>query len=127
MARKTGQYDNLNASDLARITRDRGLDKPQVITLREWADWLEAQDHPTTVASVKDVEIIEDEMDSENVDNGRIGDYSDMSNTKLRKLAKERGITLHERTEIIDALQAADGFTEDEQQQMDNAFDGEAS
>src|SRR4051794_23559048 len=37
-------YANMTASDLARITRERGLDKPNVITLSEWADFLEADD-----------------------------------------------------------------------------------
>lgn len=37
-------YAKMTASDLARITRERGLEKPDVITLSEWADFLEADD-----------------------------------------------------------------------------------
>lgn len=37
-------YANMKAHDLARITRERGLEKPNVITLSEWADFLEADD-----------------------------------------------------------------------------------
>lgn len=37
-------YASMTASDLARITRERGLDKPPVVTLSEWADVLEADD-----------------------------------------------------------------------------------
>lgn len=45
MAKKPASlYDNMTASDLARITRERKLEKPNVITLREWADFLEADD-----------------------------------------------------------------------------------
>lgn len=43
MKRKSA-YASMNASDLARITRERGLEKPNVITLSEWADFLEADD-----------------------------------------------------------------------------------
>ena len=43
MARKS-LYHGMKAHDLARITRERGLDKPNVITLSEWADYLEADD-----------------------------------------------------------------------------------
>lgn len=37
-------YAKMTASDLARVTRERGLEKPNVITLSEWADFLEADD-----------------------------------------------------------------------------------
>lgn len=37
-------YTNMTASDLARVTRERGLEKPNVKTLSEWADFLEADD-----------------------------------------------------------------------------------
>lgn len=43
MKRKS-RYANMNASDLARITSERGLEKPKVITLSEWADFLDADD-----------------------------------------------------------------------------------
>ncbi len=93
--------------------------------MASWAERLAVAMGVSSVpVPVEDVVIIEDEMDTSNDDTS---DYNTLNNAKLRKLAKERGIALHDRTEIIDALQAADGFTEDEQQQMDNAFDGEAS
>jgi hypothetical protein len=37
-------YATMTTSDLVRITRERGLKKPDVITLSEWADFLEADD-----------------------------------------------------------------------------------
>ena len=43
MARKRTKYDHMTASDLARETRALGLEKPDVLTLREWADWLDEQ------------------------------------------------------------------------------------
>lgn len=42
--KKRSAYNNMTASDLARITRERGLEKPNVRTLSEWADVLEADD-----------------------------------------------------------------------------------
>lgn len=42
--KRTSRYATMTASDLARETRERGLEKPNVITLSEWADWLEADD-----------------------------------------------------------------------------------
>lgn len=42
--KRTSRYAAMTASDLARETRERGLEKPNVITLSEWADWLEADD-----------------------------------------------------------------------------------
>ncbi len=44
-------YDSMTASDLARITRERGLNKPDVITLRDWANFLEADDAKRTQQS----------------------------------------------------------------------------
>lgn len=44
MKKRTSIYASMTASDLARITRERGLDKPDVITLSEWANFLEADD-----------------------------------------------------------------------------------
>jgi hypothetical protein len=43
MARKS-IYHAMKAHDLARVTRERGMDKPKVITLSEWADFLDADD-----------------------------------------------------------------------------------
>lgn len=42
--KRQSRYATMTASDLARETRERGLDKPNVITLSEWADFLEADD-----------------------------------------------------------------------------------
>lgn len=43
MRREPTEYDNMTASDLGRETRALGLEKPNVVTLREWADWLAEQ------------------------------------------------------------------------------------
>jgi hypothetical protein len=43
MARKS-IYHSMKAHDLARVTRERGLDKPKVLSLSEWADFLDADD-----------------------------------------------------------------------------------
>lgn len=37
-------YANMTVSDLARLTRERKLDKSGVVTLSDWADLLEADD-----------------------------------------------------------------------------------
>lgn len=42
--KKRSVYDSMTASDLGRVTRDRGLEKPAVTSLSEWAGWLEADD-----------------------------------------------------------------------------------
>jgi hypothetical protein len=42
--KRRSAYANMTASDLARVTRERGLEKPPVHSLSEWEDWLEAQD-----------------------------------------------------------------------------------
>lgn len=70
MKRKS-QYANMNASDLARITRERGLKKPKVITLSEWADFLEADDakrekqaQTVEAADMPDAEIEPEDEDS---------------------------------------------------------------
>jgi hypothetical protein len=116
MARKRTIYDNMNAGDLARITRERGLQKPDVLHIVEWADWLAEQDAKQDASKAPTENVAAQTSES--------NDYGSMSNRDLRALAKERGITLHDRTEIIDALQAADGMTEDQQAAQDN---GEAS
>lgn len=46
-------YANMTASDLARVSRERGLEKPNVITLSEWADFLEADDARTQAKQAK--------------------------------------------------------------------------
>jgi hypothetical protein len=43
MARKS-IYHSMKAHDLGRITRERKLDKPKVLSLSEWADFLDADD-----------------------------------------------------------------------------------
>lgn len=40
--KKRGLYSHYTAAELAQETRRRGLEKPDVLTLREWADWLES-------------------------------------------------------------------------------------
>lgn len=42
--KRQSAYANMKAGDLARITRERGLKKPDVITRSEWADFLEKDD-----------------------------------------------------------------------------------
>ncbi len=67
-------------------------------------------------APVEEVEIVEDEID--NSDDGT-SDYSQYTNKQLRTMAEERGINaapLRNKAELIDALEAADGLTEDEQE-----------
>ncbi len=55
-------YAKMTASDLARITRDRGLEKPGVKTLSEWADFLEADDiNRQSASSSPEFEIVEAE------------------------------------------------------------------
>jgi hypothetical protein len=98
--------------------------------LASWAERLAVAMGVSSVpVVVEEVEIVEDEIDTDTDTGG--SKYSDMSNRQLRRLADERGINtapLRSKAELIDALQAADGFTEDEQQQMDEALDnGEAS
>jgi hypothetical protein len=43
MKRKSA-YTNMKTHELARITRERGLEKPKVNTRSEWADFLDADD-----------------------------------------------------------------------------------
>lgn len=76
---------------------------------------IDASTAPTEKVVTQDVEMAEDEQSFDTSSDDSSSDYSTLSNTKLRKLAKERGIALHDRGEIIDALEAADGLTEDEQ------------
>lgn len=94
------------------------------------ASWAERLAVAMGVSSVP--EVVEPEPDVEDTNEPEVAGsetiaYADMSNNKLRKLAKQRGISLHDRDEIIDALQAADGFTEDEQAQMDAMGDDGAA
>ncbi len=61
---------------------------------------------------VDDVEVIEEESDNSS------GDYSSFSAKELRAEADARGINtapLRSKVELIDALEAADGLTEDDQ------------
>jgi hypothetical protein len=46
-------YATMTTSDLVRITRERGLKKPDVITLSEWADFLEADDKRRALKPLK--------------------------------------------------------------------------
>lgn len=41
---KRSAYHSMKAHELARVTRERGLEKPKVITLSEWADFLDKDD-----------------------------------------------------------------------------------
>lgn len=43
MKRKSA-YSTMKTHELARITRERGLKKPDVMSRSEWADFLEADD-----------------------------------------------------------------------------------
>jgi hypothetical protein len=69
--KRTSQYANMTASDLARITRERGLEKPNVITLSEWADFLEANDAKREKAAQTKDSVRADDADTEPVDNTR--------------------------------------------------------
>jgi hypothetical protein len=66
MKRKSA-YSSMTASDLARITRERGLEKPNVLTRSEWADFLEADD----AKQLKDSQAAESvDVDTDTSDDG---------------------------------------------------------
>lgn len=109
MRKQPGKYDKLSAGDLGRLTRERGLAKPDVLDIGEWARWLEAQDAAQSQPKPETAE--EENYSGES-------DYSTLSAKELRAEAETRGIdtkALRTKTELIDALEAADGMTEDEQ------------
>jgi hypothetical protein len=59
------KYHAMSAGELARITRERGLDKPEVITRSEWADFLAADDaKPVKVSRAVDTDADRDSEDA---------------------------------------------------------------
>lgn len=126
--RRAGKYDNYTASDLARETRARGLEKPNVITLREWADWLEAHDkaaeaetpEPTAWGDTPQPNahlIPPVNTTAEIAPEVRRAALESMSVRELREDAEQRG--LNRKDELIDAIEAAQGVSEAEQAQAD--------
>jgi hypothetical protein len=69
--KRTSQYANMTASDLARVTRERGLEKPNVITLSEWADFLEADDAKREKAAQAKESVRADDADTEPVNSAQ--------------------------------------------------------
>lgn len=95
-----------------------------------WAERLAVAMGVSSVV-VEEAEPVESEVTEDDAAvNSDGGAYDGMTKRQLRALANERGIPnegLNNVAELKDALQAADGFTEDEQSQMDAMGDsGEA-
>lgn len=117
MAKKQASiYENMNASDLARITRERKLEKPNVITLREWADFLQADDaaRRNPVSATSAAETAPTVSDP----------YGGMSADEAVAEASRRGMKTSSRTskrEAVDYLLASDGVSEDSQAALDDA------
>lgn len=90
MAKRT-QYSNMSTSDLARLTRERGLVKPEgLMDVGEWADWLAQQDKPVMGEPVTDAEAAalppaEVEVASP---------YAAMPRAELVPLAEQRGVVV---------------------------------
>jgi len=137
--KRTSKYANMNAHDLAEETRNRGLEKPDVLTISDWANWLEEQDkaegNPDQyVRARKEGETAEPEAPARESWQGDVpdssgGSYSGYTVKELRALAKERNVDLsglNDRASIIDALQASDGMTEDQQAAQDSEGDNGA-
>lgn len=72
-------YAKMNISELSRITRERGLDKPRVRTRSEWADFLDkddakraAQPQPKAAADTRDTPVddirAQDDMATPDID-----------------------------------------------------------
>lgn len=88
------------------VTQSKGRDPmfDQAKLLETFANWMDAY-----------IAEIMPETQEERVD---AGNYGEFSNKELRAIADERGIdarALRSKAELIDALEAADGLTEDEQ------------
>lgn len=118
MAKRTSKYANMNAGDLARETRAKGLQKPNVLTLSEWADWLEDDDkrRQSVGEPVSDADAARQPF-------AEIApDYDAMSKAEAVKRAQEAGMPVTAKTskvEAVDWLLAAAGVSEDEQAAMD--------
>lgn len=116
--KKRSIYSNMTASDLARITRERGLEKPNVITLSEWADFLEDEDkkRQNPDAGTDTAFGFEETAPSHE-------DFEAMTVKQLKAALAERDgdlTGLNTRAELIDALEASWGITEDEQQNAES-------
>lgn len=126
MAYKPSKYGHLTASDLARITRERGLEKPDVITLREWADWLEEWEKAASKATAEAVP----ETTASKSGVPTYDTLNAMTVKKLKAALAERGGNLsglNTKPELIDALLASYGVSESEQAaEMDGSFEDEA-
>jgi uncharacterized protein (DUF2147 family) len=75
-------YHSMKAHDLARVTRERNLDKPKVITLSEWADFLDADD---AKRAMKATDANRDTEDSSAQDIKDIGEKAVSTTTKKGK------------------------------------------
>lgn len=111
---KAQKYDDLSTSELARLTRERGLDKPAVGDSGAWAAWLREQDSaPASVVAQAAT---------------AAPDYKHMSKVNLVVLAQERGLadaSANTKAELADWLLASDGVSEDQQAAQDNASKSE--
>jgi type II secretory pathway component PulK len=91
MAQKNA-YSSMKAHDLARITRERGLEKPKVITLREWADFLAADDAKRLKASQSAESVVEaDTSDDGDRDTEDADDSTTTRSTPPRAASKKKG------------------------------------
>lgn len=109
MVKRTSKYANLTASDLARITRERGLAKPEGMkNISEWADWLEGLDGETQAAEAAPL---------------AAPDYDAMTRAEAVKRAQDAGMPVARNTskaEAVDFLMAAAGISEDAQAALDH-------
>jgi hypothetical protein len=81
MARKS-IYHAMKAHDLARVTRERGMDKPKVLSLSEWADFLDADD---AKRAMKATDADRDTEESSAQDTKDIGEKAVSTTTKKGK------------------------------------------
>lgn len=125
MAKRTSKYALMNAGQLAQETRARGLQKPDVLTLSEWVDWLEGLDTQTVGEPVSEAEAATMPTAEVEVTGGT--PYDSMTKAQLVMEARTRKMDISGMTtkaELIDALLASDGVSEDEQAAMDVNEDG---
>ena len=117
MAKRLSKYATMTASDLARVTREKGLTKPEgLLHISEWADFLEAHDKGEAVADSAIPFAAGLNIEEHN------SAYARMSSKQLKAEAKKRGVDTSDLAtdlEIIDALEAADGTSEDDQAAAD--------
>jgi hypothetical protein len=119
--KRVSKYATMTASDLARVTRERGLEKPTVLHISEWADWLEEIDQQTDAAPVVESQVAAVENAAPAL--ALQAQYDAMSKDNAVKAAHHAGMPTTNRTtkaEAIDFLLAAAAVSEDEQQAADD-------